>query len=117
DFRAGEKTFHLLTQLASQLTEGEIVVQTYSSGDWTIRCFKNFDFDKFARRELADRRELNYPPWSRLVSIIKGAFRCQILLKGKSSKALRELVQQCTQKLKGKRGVRMTIDVDPVEMM
>jgi len=158
DFRAGEKTFHLLTQLASQLTEGEILVQTYSSGDWTFRCFKNFDFDKFARRELVDRRQLNYPPWSRLVSIvfqgkisedvvsiaekyssllqeaafetiqilgpseaplgkIKGAFRCQILLKGKSSKALRELVRQCAQKLKGKRGVRMTVDVDPVEMM
>ncbi len=158
DFRAAEKTFHLLTQLASQLTEGEIVVQTYSSGNWAIRYLKNHNFDKFARRELADRKQLNYPPWGRLISVVfqskvsedvisvseeyarllqeapseriqilgpseaplgkvKGAFRRQILLKGRSSKALRELVRQCNHRLKGKRGVRITIDVDPVEMM
>ncbi|WP_309121355.1 primosomal protein N' [Paenibacillus sp.] len=70
DFRAAERTFQLLTQVAGRAGRhrllGEVVVQTYTPEHYSIQFASNHDFRGFARRELVSRRELGYPPYCRL---------------------------------------------------
>ena len=78
NFRAGEFTFQLLTQVAGRAGRGEkggkVIVQTHNPDHYSIRCATNYDFEKFYENELNFRKELNYPPFSQLVSLtIKGA--------------------------------------------
>lgn len=77
NFRAAEFTFQLLTQVAGRAGRGEkggkVVVQTHNPDHYSIRCATNYDFEKFYENELGFRKQLNYPPFSQLVSlIIKG---------------------------------------------
>ncbi|MBN1825319.1 MAG: primosomal protein N' [Candidatus Eisenbacteria bacterium] len=73
DFRAGERTFQLLLQVAGRAgrgdREGEVVIQTFHPRHYCIRAAIHHDFDAFVERELADRRELRYPPFSRIVAL------------------------------------------------
>jgi len=70
DFRAAEKTFQLLTQVAGRagrhLLPGEVIVQTYTPEHYSIQYASKHDYRGYARRELLSRRELGYPPYSRL---------------------------------------------------
>lgn len=74
DFRASEKTFQLLTQVAGRAGRkdslGEVVIQTYSPKEAGIICAKEHDFEAFYQEEIKDRRALRYPPFSRLARII-----------------------------------------------
>ena len=74
DFRAGERTFQLLTQVAGRAGRGEVpgrvVVQTFNPQDETIRLAVTQDYVTFATRELAARREVNLPPFERQVRIV-----------------------------------------------
>jgi primosomal protein N' (replication factor Y) len=74
DFRAGERTFQLLTQVSGRAGRtrerpGEVLIQTLQPGHVAIATAVSHDFTEFARRELADRASLNYPPFSRLILI------------------------------------------------
>lgn len=73
DFRAGERTFQLLTQVAGRAgrgeLEGEVVVQTYTPHHPSIQFARHHDFDGFAEYELAMRRQFNHPPFSHLALI------------------------------------------------
>jgi len=73
DFRAGERTFQLLAQVAGRAgrgdVPGEVVVQTYTPAHQAIRDAMKLDFDGFAKQELASRRELSYPPFAHLVQV------------------------------------------------
>jgi primosomal protein N' (replication factor Y) len=70
DFRAAERTFQLLTQVAGRAGRhslpGEVIVQTYTPDHYSIVHASQHDFRSFARRELTIRRELGYPPYRRL---------------------------------------------------
>jgi len=74
DFRARERTFQLLTQVAGRTGRSEkggcVVVQSYSPNDPSIRFAARHDYTGFAEVELADRRTRGYPPFSRLVRIV-----------------------------------------------
>ncbi len=70
DFRAAERTFDLITQVAGRsgrAIPGEAIVQTYAPGHPAITFAARHDYDGFARYELAQRRELGYPPYAELV--------------------------------------------------
>lgn len=71
DFRSGERTFQLLTQVAGRAGRGEkpgrVIVQTFRPDDPILHWAAQHDFEGFARYELAQRAELSYPPFSRLV--------------------------------------------------
>lgn len=73
DFRASERTFQLLTQVAGRAgrstLKGEVVIQTHQSGHYTLQHVVDHDFKKFLETELEERRELNYPPFSRLALV------------------------------------------------
>lgn len=70
DYRAAERTFDLVTQVcgrSGRARPGEAIVQTYAPSHPAIVHAQQHDFDGFARGEIAQRRELRYPPFSRLV--------------------------------------------------
>ncbi len=73
DFRAAERTFQLLVQVAGRAGRGDVsgtvYVQTRTPEHWAIACAAHHDVDGFVERELKDREELGYPPFSRLVLV------------------------------------------------
>ncbi|MBN1981235.1 MAG: primosomal protein N' [Chitinivibrionales bacterium] len=74
DFRASERTFQLLTQVAGRAgrsdASGEVIIQTYSPQDHALICAQKHDFYSFYDKEIVDRTVLKYPPFSRLARII-----------------------------------------------
>lgn len=70
-FRAGERMFQLLSQVAGRAGRAEkpgvVYVQTWKPEHPAIECSKTHDFKGFARHELANREMLLYPPYSRMV--------------------------------------------------
>ncbi len=74
DFRASEKTFQLLAQVAGRAgradNQGEVVIQTYCPEEIAVKTAQNHDYEQFFNYELKNRRELNYPPFSRLARIV-----------------------------------------------
>ena len=73
DFRAGERTFQLLCQVAGRagrgFMPGRVFIQTYSPEHYAIRAASRHDYSAFYARELEYRREFGYPPFSRLASL------------------------------------------------
>jgi primosomal protein N' (replication factor Y) len=77
DFRAGERTFQLLTQVAGRAgrgdIEGEVFVQAFTPFHPAIQYARRHDFNGFFEQELEFRKPLNYPPFSRVALLtLKG---------------------------------------------
>ncbi|MDP9349676.1 MAG: primosomal protein N', partial [Gemmatimonadota bacterium] len=74
DFRATERTFQLLTQVAGRAGRGpkggEVLIQTALPNHYAVLCATEHDFVGFAEKELEARREPSYPPFSRLVNVV-----------------------------------------------
>jgi primosomal protein N' (replication factor Y) len=74
DFRAGERTFQLITQVAGRAGRGDapgrVVLQTFLPDDPTIRFALKQDYVGFAAAELKLRKEVGLPPFTRMVRII-----------------------------------------------
>jgi primosomal protein N' (replication factor Y) len=74
DLRSAERTFQLLAQVAGRagrgLLGGRVIVQTYTPEHYAIQAAARHDFATFAAKELAFRREHNYPPYSRLARLL-----------------------------------------------
>jgi primosomal protein N' (replication factor Y) len=72
DFRSSERTFQLLTQVAGRagrgLDPGKVIIQTFNPDHYSIQMAKDQDFVKFYSEEAWFRRELSYPPFSRLIN-------------------------------------------------
>jgi len=73
DFRAPERTFQLLTQVAGRAGRsplgGQVVLQTYQPEQYAIQMAAGHDYAGFYRREIDSRRNIGYPPFSRLVRL------------------------------------------------
>ncbi len=73
DFRATERTFQVLTQVAGRAGRsplgGKVILQTYVPDNYAIRAAAGHDYSTFYQREMAYRRELRYPPFTRLVRL------------------------------------------------
>ncbi len=71
DFRAGERAFQLLTQVAGRAGRGDfpgrVILQTYLPEHPTIAHVQSYSYDTFAAMELEQRQELGYPPFQRLM--------------------------------------------------
>ncbi len=77
DFRAGERTFQLLTQVAGRAgrgdLEGEVFVQAFTPFHPAIQYARRHDFNGFFDQELEFRQQLKYPPFSRVALLtLKG---------------------------------------------
>ncbi len=163
DFRSGERTAQLLTQVAGRagrgLKPGRVLIQTYSPDAAAIRAVITHDYRTFAESEIRERQSAEYPPYNRLclvriesdeektgnaiatqlakglapsagaeltilgpapasMPMLRGRFRFQILLKASKPTVVRAAVAKLRQVLpKPPAGVRVTVDVDPVDMM
>jgi len=74
DYRAGERTFQLLTQAAGRAgrgsKKGEVVIQTYSPEHYSIETAANQDYESFYEAEISYRSVMGYPPVEQLVAIL-----------------------------------------------
>ncbi|HHW02938.1 MAG TPA: primosomal protein N' [Thermoanaerobacterales bacterium] len=74
DFRAGERTFQLITQVAGRAGRaelpGKVLVQTYCPESFAVKAACEKDITKFYQEELKNRRKSNYPPFCHLLNII-----------------------------------------------
>ncbi len=74
DFRAVERTYALLTQLAGRAGRGErkgkVVIQTFHPSHYAIRAALSCDDETFAREEMRFRRTFHYPPFTRMVQLL-----------------------------------------------
>jgi primosomal protein N' (replication factor Y) len=74
DFRASERTFQLLTQVAGRAgrgqTPGKVILQTYFPDHYAVRYAAQHDFRGFYDKELRFRSWMHYPPYSSLANIL-----------------------------------------------
>ena len=74
DFRAAERTFQLLTQVAGRSgrgdQSGEVVIQTYYPNHYALRYASSQDYHRFSERELRFRKRFRYPPYVALASLL-----------------------------------------------
>lgn len=74
DFRSAEHTFQLLTQVAGRAGRhhlpGKVIIQSYNPEHYAIQAAAKHDYGSFYRQELKNREELDYPPFSQLISIL-----------------------------------------------
>lgn len=79
DFRSAERTFHLLTQVAGRAGRsrlpGQVIVQTYTPHHYAILAARTHDYASFYRQELAIRRQVGLPPFTRLVRMTTRSLR------------------------------------------
>jgi primosomal protein N' (replication factor Y) len=88
DFRAGERTFQLLAQVAGRAgrgaVPGRVILQTYNPQHFSIMAARDQDFQAFYKQEIIFRKALNYPPLSRMI---------QLKISGKDSKKTKKHAQ------------------------
>ena len=74
DFRAAERTFQLVTQVAGRagraLKLGRVLVQTYQPDHYSLLAAQQHDFDSFYKQEIALRKQLDYPPFAHLIHMV-----------------------------------------------
>jgi len=74
DFRAAERTFQLLTQVAGRAGRGDrpgrVIIQTYHPEHYSLVCAKEQDYEEFYRREIVFRRTMHYPPFAALINVL-----------------------------------------------
>lgn len=74
DFRAAERTFQMLTQVAGRAGRrsggADVVIQSYSPDHYTIQHAARHDYPGFYRDEISFRRQHGYPPFKRIVRLL-----------------------------------------------
>ncbi|MHB1170300.1 MAG: replication restart helicase PriA [Longimicrobiales bacterium] len=90
DFRASERTFQLLTQVAGRAGRGPkggaVIVQTSLPQHYAIQCAVTHDFEGFAGHELAERQSPPYPPLARMINVV---------LSGTDERAVTDVANDC----------------------
>jgi primosomal protein N' (replication factor Y) len=168
DFRAAERTFQLLTQVAGRAgrgeVAGEVIVQTFAPQHYAVQRAQTHDFTGFYAEESAFRKRLGYPPAMRLAALrfdardaqaveqfsrafaaclrpyvrdaegvgllgpapaalakLNNRYRWHVLLKAPSTRRLHEVIEHGLRALKQaaipRHGVRLIIDIDPVNLL
>lgn len=74
DFRAGERTFQLLTQVAGRTGRsslgGKVIIQTYTPEHYSISSAKTHNYEAFFNDEIKLRKDFGYPPFSSLLRVV-----------------------------------------------
>jgi primosomal protein N' (replication factor Y) len=85
DFRAAERTFQLLTQVAGRAgrgeTPGDVVLQTYSPDHYAVQFAAHHDFRGFYDKELRYRSWMHYPPFAALANVMVRSDKLEDALK------------------------------------
>jgi len=95
DFRAHERTFHLITQVAGRtgrgIKGGRVIVQTFSPDHDAILAASRHDYRRFVEQELPMRRLVAYPPYTKMIRIV---------VRGENEMKTLEFAQQAAGELK-----------------
>jgi primosomal protein N' (replication factor Y) len=104
DFRACERTFQLMAQVAGRAGRGpkggRVVVQTFNPRQYAILSASTHDYEGFADRELEYRRELGYPPFG---------YMARIVLAGLNAERVQGEAQKLAEGLREKVGARCNV--------
>jgi len=167
DFRASERGFQLLTQVAGRAGRGEfrgkVLFQTYNPDYYALESAKSQNYYEFYQKEIVSREEFDYPPFSQIIRLIlssqnnfraekaaqeialrlctmiekfgfgerlevlgptpcvieriNGYFRFQILIKNKLEEKGHQFVSSFLNKITAPKDIRMTVDVDPLDIL
>ena len=97
DYRANERTFQILTQVAGRAgrenLSGKVVIQTYNPDNFSIICAQKQNYDLFYETEIALRKQLKYPPFCDIILIGLNSYQ-ELEIKKVSSKIYQYLEQR-----------------------
>ena len=86
DFRAAERTFQLLTQVAGRAgrdsAPGRVIVQTFVPTHYAVAPVRDHDYESFYAQELAYRASAGFPPLGRLASVLVSAEQLELAVAG-----------------------------------
>ena len=116
DYRAGERTFQLLTQAAGRAGRGsrpgEVVIQTYQPDHYSIRYAAGQDYEGFYREEMVYRRLMSYPPAAHILAIQLACEQEETAMEGAREAAL--LARQLAQRWEDEKdGTQKTVVIGP----
>ena len=163
DYRATERSFQMLVQVAGRAGRGDkpgrVLIQTRNPGHYCWQFVQGNDYEGFFAREIALRRTMGYPPFVKLalvritmpvdrpegellaafgsrirtlglgagvrvlgpapapLSVLRGRKRFQCLLKADSWPAIRGVCAEMRKTLAKEKNVRMSVDLDPMDML
>lgn len=110
DFRAGERAYDLLEQVAGRAGRGEragrVIIQTYMPDEPAIRAVAAHDREIFSRHDGRARREAGYPPYVRLA---------RVLVWGADERASREQAMRVGEALRAELGISDALGGDPLQ--
>lgn len=101
DFRSGERTFQLITQVSGRAgrgkKSGKVIVQTYNPDNSSITHAVNGDYEGFFRDEIEIRRHMEYPPFSDIMSINMSSVNEELLIKSIQNVGinLKNIIDRC----------------------
>ncbi|MBP1743919.1 MAG: primosome assembly protein PriA [Firmicutes bacterium] len=85
DFRSGERTFQLITQVSGRAGRGrkagKVIVQTYNPDNYSIGYAVKGDYEGFFREEIEIRRLMDYPPFTEILSVNMSSEQEELLIK------------------------------------
>lgn len=95
DYRASERTFQLITQVAGRAGRGElsgrVVIQSYNTEDFSITSACKHDYDSFYNQEIRLREKLCYPPFTNIAAVVlSGPYDRGVFIRSKEVKGLLE---------------------------
>jgi primosomal protein N' (replication factor Y) len=109
DFRAAERTFQLLYQVAGRAGRGEkkgtVIFQTLCPDNYAVQAAAKLDYESFVTQELAFRQQMGYPPFSRLV---------RLLVEGSRPDEAQQTALDLARRLRGLEGVETLGPAPPV---
>ena len=167
DFRASERGFQLLTQVAGRAGRGEfkgrVLFQTYNPEFYALESAKSQNYSEFYEKEIKSREDFDYPPFSQIIRLIlsspnnfraekaaqeialrlctmiekfgfgerldvlgptpcvieklNGNYRFQIIIKNKLEQKGHQFVSSFLSKINSPKDIKMTIDVDPLDIL
>ena len=167
DFRASERGFQLLNQVAGRAGRGEfkgrVFFQTYNPDYYALESAKSQNYFDFYKQEIASREDFDYPPFSQIIRLIlsstnnfraekaaqeialrlctmiekfgfgerlevlgptpcvieriNGYYRFQIIIKNKLEDKGHQFVSSFLNKITAPKDIKMTIDVDPLDIL
>ncbi len=167
DFRASERGFQLLTQVAGRAGRGEfkgrVLFQTYNPEYYALESAKSQNYSEFYKKEIRSREDFDYPPFSQIIRLIlssqnkfraekasqeialrlctmiekfgfgerldvlgptpcvieriNGYYRFQILIKNKLEEKGHQFISSFLNKITSPKDIKMTIDVDPLDIL
>ncbi len=84
DFRAAEKTFQLITQVAGRggrgNSRGKVIIQTFNPQHYALKHAQNHDYKAFYKEEIETRKILRYPPFSRIINLRMSSVQKDVLV-------------------------------------